>query len=209
MTLSPPPWTRAPVFRKNACRSAISGSRAALIIRVTPGQAVAVRMVFSVAPTLGKLRMMSPPRRSRASHRISPPCSRMETPSFRREERCRSMGRWPISQPPGRLSRARPHRARIGPRKITEERISRMSSWGTSHRSTTEESTNMVSPSRLTLQPRCCRIWMAERTSRRSGQLCNRLRPPLRRVAAKMGRTLFFAPLMGTSPRRACPPRTR
>ena len=83
-------------------------------------------MMFSVAPTLGKERVISHPCGFSHQAVICPPSSWMATPSFRKAARCRSMGRGPSSQPPGKVMRALPHRARIGPRKITEERISRM-----------------------------------------------------------------------------------
>ena len=44
------------------------------------------------------------------------------------------MGRGPSSQPPGMLTSASPVRARMAPRKITEERISRISPSGMSDR---------------------------------------------------------------------------
>ena len=164
-------------------------------------------MMFSVAPTLGKLSKISCPRISPAVQRISPPSSRMSTPNFFRADRCRSMGRGPSSQPPGKLSRALPQRAMMGPRKKTEDRISRIRRMGTSQRVTAEESTVTVLPCRSALQPRCRRISRAKRTSRRSGQLCRVLRPPLSNVAARMGSTLFLAPLTETAPSRGLPPR--
>ena len=118
------------------------------------------------------------------------------------------MGRGPSSHPPGALSLALPHRAIMGPRKMTDERISRISTSGTSHLSMVVESTVIVWPSRSTLHPRCRRILMAESTSRRSGQLCKTFLPALTRVAASIGSTLFFAPPMETAPASGLPPLT-
>ncbi len=83
-------------------------------------------MAFSVAPTLGMLRVISRPVMCWAVQRRKPPSSRMSAPSCRRADRCMSMGRGPSSQPPGWLSSAQPVRARMDPRNTTEERISRI-----------------------------------------------------------------------------------
>ena len=118
------------------------------------------------------------------------------------------MGRGPSSQPPGMLSSAAPVRARIAPRKITEERISRMRASGTSFRVRAAASTVTVSPLRSTRQPRCSRMAMEARTSDRSGQLCTTLTPGHSTDAAKMGRTLFLAPWTLAVPSSALPPST-
>ena len=57
----PAPSTSAPMRFRNAARSAISGSRAALSMTVRPSAAVAAIMMFSVAPTLGQARETSSP----------------------------------------------------------------------------------------------------------------------------------------------------
>ena len=49
----PAPWIPAPIATRNAARSAISGSRAALSITLTPSAVTAAIIRFSVAPTLG------------------------------------------------------------------------------------------------------------------------------------------------------------
>ena len=51
---------------RNAAKSAISGSRAALWMTVRPSAAVAAIMMFSVAPTLGHARLTSSPFRTLA-----------------------------------------------------------------------------------------------------------------------------------------------
>jgi len=136
-----------------------------------------------------------------------PPVSSISAPSARRPERCRSMGRGPNSQPPGLVRLASPHRARIAPRKITEDRISRISASGTSQPVIPAVSTSNTSPRHPALQPKACRIRMDASTSRRRGQRRSTTLPPVRMVAARMGSTLFFAPCMVTSPWRRFPPR--
>jgi hypothetical protein len=49
----PAPWIPAPIATRNAARSVISGSRAALSITLTPSAVTAAIIRFSVAPTLG------------------------------------------------------------------------------------------------------------------------------------------------------------
>ena len=50
----PSPSIRAPIARRHATRSAISGSRAAFLRTVVPRASVAAITTFSVAPTLAK-----------------------------------------------------------------------------------------------------------------------------------------------------------
>ena len=165
-------------------------------------------MMFSVAPTLGRDKLICRPCSGPHSQVISPPSSWMCTPSLLSASKCRSMGRGPNSQPPGYVMRALPQRARIGPRKMTEERISRIRSSGISHRSILAESTTMVPPLYSTRQPKCRKMAMAEWTSFRSGQLCMIFSPPLMMVAAKIGKILFLAPLARMEPLRGFPPFT-
>ena len=168
-------------------------------------------MAFSVAPTLGMERLISqpaicPPGRA---HKRAPPSSRISAPRARMAAKCRSMGLGPSSHPPGMLSAAEPVRARIAPRKMTEDRISRIRASGTSFWVSSEASTVMVSPVRDTLHPRCSRIEMEARTSERSGQLWTTLTPLHRIVAARIGSTLFLAPWTLAVPRSGLPPSTR
>ena len=58
----PAPETRAPMAWRKLCKSMISGSWAAPMMVVTPGQPQAASMMFSVAPTLGMDRQISRPR---------------------------------------------------------------------------------------------------------------------------------------------------
>ena len=118
---------------------------------VTPLAPQAASMAFSVAPTLGRLREISAPvSRSPPRHSRLPPDCVTSAPSFFRAARWRSMGRGPNSQPPGILTSAPPVRASIAPRKMTDERISRISRSGMSCRVSTAAFTVTASPSRAT-----------------------------------------------------------
>ena len=196
----------APSFCRKVCRSTISGSRAALEMVVTPLAPMAASMAFSVAPTLGMLRTISAPVRHGAVQSRLPPSSRMQAPRVRRADRCRSMGRAPMAQPPGYDSSAWPHRARMAPRNTTDERMRRMSRSGMSQRVRVEESTSRSGPFQRTAQPRCRRMSMDVSTSSRWGQRCKTQTSPLRIHAARMGSTLFFAPCTVRSPDRRRPP---
>ena len=90
----------------------------------------------------------------------------------------------------------------MAPRKITDERISRMRASGTEQRSRAEGPTVTVSPSRSTLQPRWRRMATVCSTSVSRGQLWMTQVSGDSRVAHRMGRTLFLAPWMATLPDR-------
>ena len=202
----PAPETSAPALHKNAAKSTISGSLAALEITVTPSAQQAASMAFSVAPTLGMDRTISRPRRWWHRQWRLPPWHSTCPPIAVSAARCRSMGLGPSSQPPGMDSSACPIRPRMAPRNTTEERISRMSWSGMSQRCMVLESTVMVSPSCSTTQPRWRRMATEASTSVSWGQLCRTLTAPVKIVAARMGRTLFFAPWTATAPERGVPP---
>ena len=118
------------------------------------------------------------------------------------------MGRGPSSHPPGKERSASPIRPKMAPRKITEERISRIRAWGTSQRTGAVASTVTVVPSWVTRQPRWRRISREAVTSDRGGQLWITLVPGARMAAARMGRALFFAPWTRTVPLSGRPPST-
>ena len=177
---------------------------------VTPSAPQAHSMAFSVAPTLGMEKVISQPARPPAAEQwSSPPCSRTSAPRDRMAARWRSMGLGPSSHPPGKDMIASPSLARMAPRKMTDERISRIRASGTSRPVRAEASTVTVSPARSTRHPRCSRMAMEARTSERSGQLCTTLSPGHRMVAARMGSTLFFAPWTRAVPWSRFPPSTR
>ena len=208
ITELPAPRTLAPRVSRKFCRSTISGSRAALVMVVVPLAHTAASMAFSVAPTLGRESTISAPWRA-PWQSIPPGSSVMVPPRARMAARWRSMGRGPSSQPPGAHRLARPIRPSTAPRKITEERISRMSRSGTSHRVGAEASTMTAVPSRRAEQPRWRRMAREASTSDRSGQLWMTHSPGASRAAARMGSTLFLAPWTATEPLRGKPPSTR
>ena len=137
---------------------------------------------------------------------MSPPCSCTSAPSARSASRCRSTGRGPSSQPPGMDSRASPKRARIAPRKITDERSSRMSVCGMKLRLMPRESMQTTSPSRSAVQPRCRRMRSVVSTSRSSGTLNSSVSQPVSTDAAMIGKTAFFAPCTDVLPVSVFPP---
>ena len=196
------------MLTRKFCKSTISGSLAAFTIRVRPVHAVAASIVFSVAPTLGKDRTISLPRRLPALQSIEPPSSVMSAPKAFREEMCKSIGRAPSSHPPGAKSETLLSLARTAPIKITDERISRIILSGISKFVAERESTVTHPSSHVTLQPIYFKISIAASTSRNLGQLCITLVPELSIVAARIGRTLFFEPCTDTIPSRALPPFT-
>ena len=151
--------------------------------------------MFSVAPTLGKDRLITVPSSfSLTSKPSAEPSSSIETPRERKAERCRSIGLKPISQPPGVKSRAFLQRETSEPKNTIDERISRIRFSGILQQEMLLESTVSVCPSRVTTQPRCSRILTAASTSDKNGQLCSTLTPSTSTHAARMGSELFFEP---------------
>ena len=63
---------------------------------------------------------------------ISPPFTSTSAPSASSPLKCKSMGRSPITHPPGRETKASPFRASIGPRTQTEALIFLTKSYGAS-----------------------------------------------------------------------------
>ena len=205
----PAPSISAPSARKKPCRSTISGSRAALDMRVSPLAAQAAIMAFSVAPTLGMASVICAPCSAVARHTMSPPNSSTSAPSARRAFRWRSMGRGPSSQPPGILNHASPQRPATAPRKITDERMARMSSCGMEQERRRVEFICMTSPSWSTAQPRWRRMFSEASTSRSCGQFVSSVSQPVRIQAASIGSTAFFAPCTVRLPSKGAPPLTR
>ena len=99
--LSPAPLISAPHKFKKSARSLISGSLAAPVIMVSPVDKTEAKIIFSVAPTLGKPKSTEAPLTPFVLREISPYSSEIAIPSFERAEICKSMGRGPNSQPPG------------------------------------------------------------------------------------------------------------
>src|SRR5256885_4217307 len=134
----------------------------------------------------------------------------MVAPMACRPFTCWSTGRWPMAQPPGSETRARPQRARSGPSTSTEARIVLTRSYGA-----------VGSP-----MPRACSIrrpplgcaastpiWRRSRaivrTSMSCGTLARRSGSALRSAAHMIGNAAFFAAETRTSPSSGRPPRRR
>ena len=114
----PRPLIRAPNALRKRPKSTISGSRAAPWIRVPPRASTAALSTFAVPVTVGPrgpLMSMVAPRRRRARPITQPRSSRKSAPRAANPFRCRSTGRSPMRQPPGRGTMARPRRASSGP----------------------------------------------------------------------------------------------
>ena len=112
----PAPSTFAPMAHSMLARSTISGSRAAFSMMVRPSATTDAISMFSVAPTLGKSRTMSAPRKPFGVVAWRNPCFISKTtPSASKPTRCMSMGRAPIWQPPGMATRASPNLPMRGP----------------------------------------------------------------------------------------------
>ena len=78
----------------------MSGSFAAFVKTVTPSAKQEAKIIFSVAPTLGKSKCICVPTILSASQIISPYSSFILIPSFSKPFKCKSIGLEPISHPP-------------------------------------------------------------------------------------------------------------
>ena len=184
----------APAARRKPMRSTISGSRAAPVMFTVRFPSAQASRRFSVAPTLGSGRRISPSKRLCHTAHMCPSSKRKRAPSWDNALTCRSIGRSPSGQPPGSASSACEKRASKAPRNRTDERILPASRGSTQCRSSPVGSMHSVLPSRRALQPRLSRIASAVRTSAISGQLCNTHGEQHKQHAARIGSTLFFAP---------------
>ncbi|CFN70142.1 Uncharacterised protein [Bordetella pertussis] len=203
----PWPWMRAPILMSSSARSTTSGSRAAFSSTVWPSASTAAISRFSVPVTVTmSVRIEAPFRR--VARATTKPCSiSISAPSAASPLMCWSTGRWPIAQPPGRLTRAWPKRASSGPSTRIEARMVLTSSYGASRLSTWSACRVTVpSPARSARTPM--------RPSRRSvvevsfscGTLPSTSGSAVSRLAHRMGRAAFLAPETVTSPRRGEPP---
>ena len=108
---------------KQFAKSIISGSIAAFVILVTPCAKTEAKIMFSVAPTLGKSKSIFAPTILSHLHTINPPSSEIFIPNFLKLFRCRSIGLAPISHPPGYENLASLNLPIKAPASITVERI--------------------------------------------------------------------------------------
>src|SRR4051794_4397325 len=152
---------------------------------------------------------MDAPRRAGASA-TRYPCSERNVAPIRSSPRtCRLTGRAPMSSPPGRATRARPHRASNGPRTTIEARTCRASSCGASNPVTEVASSSATPCSSRTATPTCSSISAITAQSRIRGTFPTTLRPGARIEAAINFSAEFFAPETWTVPSRRAPPVTR
>lgn len=99
-----------------------------------------------------------------------------------------------MSHPPGKLTRALPHFETIAPRKTMEDLIFLISPSGITHLNAFEASVSTLSEYRSARAPSASRISTAVSASLICGQFEITHGSSARSEAAKMGRTLFFAP---------------
>ena len=155
----PKPAIRAPMELRKRPRSTISGSRAAPWMRVPPRASTAALRTLAVPVTVGPqgpLRSMVAPLSRRARATTQPRSSRKSAPRAASPLRCRSTGRSPMRQPPGRGTMARPRRANSGPSTQKLARIRRTSR----QRARTGRAIDRLQPQRAVapgdLQPQVC-----------------------------------------------------
>ena len=124
ITFVPSPEIFAPIFFNIFIISTISGSRAAFVIVVFPSARTVARIIFSVAPTLGKSRSIFAPFILSQLHLINPYSSSIFMPNFLKAFKCKSIGLAPISQPPGYEKLASLNLPIKAPARITVDLIS-------------------------------------------------------------------------------------
>src|SRR3990172_782692 len=123
---------------------------------------------------------------------------------------CWSTGRWPIAQPPGSETFARPQRASSGPSTSTEARMVFTSSYGAVGSFTSAARSTMApSAGRSTATPICERSLAIVETSISRGTLPSASGWSVSSAAHMIGRAEFFAPETRTSPSSGRPPAIR
>src|SRR5690606_30260088 len=132
----------------------------------------------------------------------------MVAPMASSPRRCRSTGRLPIAQPPGKDTRARPKRATIGPSTSTDARMVLTSSYGAVNSLMVLACTSTLSFSSITtstpmLRSNAIMVVM----SLRCGTLRTVIGQSDSSVAARIGSAEFFAPEIRISPWSGTPPR--
>ena len=130
----------------------------------------------------------------------------MDTPNARRPLRCKSIGRWPISQPPGYVTAARRNRPRMEPIIKMEERSDLERCRGISQPLASAASMETSAPSRFQRQPSVPRIASILSTSAIRGQLSTATGSPAHSAAARMGSTAFLAARTRAVPAMRLPP---
>nr|GMC72601.1 ubiquitin-conjugating enzyme E2 36 [Ipomoea batatas] len=121
----------------------------------------------------------------------------------------KSIGRAPISHPPGNPITASPNRASKGP--ITKNPPRSFPIWLQSGSTDLIQSAlTAISPPKMsTLAPKDSRMEAMARVSDKSGTFWSFEEPEQQRVAARMGKAEFLDPLTETWPERLDPPETQ
>ena len=205
----PAPSTQPPQRLRKAARSPISGSRAAPRSTVCPLAQAAASSKVSVAPTLGKLRVISAPCRPEGavSSSLPGPAGCSCAPIFAKPARCRSTGRAPILHPPGSDVSARPSRASSGAQNRMEARIcSAVCPGRVLQKGVPETHTSL--PCQPAFSPVLRTRARQASTSESRGTPRSRTGFVHSRLAAISGSTLFFAAGMRTVPCKGRPPVT-
>ena len=208
----PSPRIRAPIASRHPPRSTTSGSQAAPWITVVPRASTAAIITLAVPSTdepAAPPRYISEPTRpsAGASATTSPWHTSSVAPRARMPFRCRSMGRTPMTQPPGWLTVARRVRARSGPSTATEPRMRRTFSQLACSAGTGAART-YTAPSlrRSTSEPRSRSTSSMVSTSRTRGALGTTRGSSVSSEAASTGSTAFFEPATRTLPSSDRPP---
>ncbi len=127
----PAPSIRAPILFKKFAKSTTSGSQAASSITVVPSASTLAIKTLSVPrtvlPNLPFNEILAPTS-SGANTFTFPPCTRTAAPNASNPRRCKSIGRSPMTQPPGKETVASFSRPSSGPSTQTEARIFRTTS---------------------------------------------------------------------------------
>ena len=144
---------------------------------VFPSAKTAPRIPCSVAPTLRLGKHTTVPVSLLQKALIFSGSSCILAPSFFSTKRCRSTGLFPITQPPGYPRLPFPRRARMAPRRITEERILPVYSEGISQESALVQSMYRSWPFHQVTAPSLCKISSMQNTSAILGQPFSTLIP--------------------------------
>ena len=202
----PAPLILPPALIRKSHNACISGSLAAGWITVSPSAKTAAKIRFSVTPTLTKGSSCTVPRSLPALAQNPSGPSIISTPMRLSAHRCWSMGRFPITQPPGYSMATSPMRASSAPRSMIEERITPTESAGMSHSATPHVSIRITSAFLQTRHPRLSSSRSIWYTSDISGQFTISQVPSIKSVAARIGSEAFFDPCIFVCPERQFPP---
>ena len=206
----PAPEMFAPIFLSMAQRSTISGSHAAPSRVVVPGVNTAAIIALAVPVTV--LPWRPPMKRFPAfiaepSTSTMPWFSEISAPISCSACKCKSMGRCPITHPPGMGTFAFFILATSGPSRQMEARIFRTNSYGGSGWIFSGCIFQLPGPILEISAPKWLMISAINRISLKSGTFSKMVSWSLSNAAANWGRAAFFDPLTSTCPVSWFPPR--